>query len=80
MKYINNFNESNVVNNSNGTTLRLVRVKYEGSNHIALAIGFGSGPYYMEKYYLLDGSLSYENGDFSNVKEMDPKELLRQAQ
>jgi hypothetical protein len=41
----------------------------------AVAIGYGSGPYFKEVYYLLD-EIQYENDYFDNIKEIDPSDLI----
>ena len=52
MKHIKNFNNDiseEVTNQNSETALRIVSVKYNGKPMNAVAIGYGSGPYYMEK-------------------------------
>jgi hypothetical protein len=41
----------------------------------ALAIGYNSGPYFKEIYYLLD-DIQYENSDFDDIKEIDGSDLI----
>jgi len=65
------------VNKNMETSTKLVKVVYNGVPMIAVAICFASGPYYMEKYYLLqDENMGLENKDFDSVTDIDPSELL----
>ena len=64
------------INTKSNTSLRLVSVSYGGKKMNAVAIGYGQGPYFTEKYFLLDGN-DYENGDFEEVVSLDPSEILK---
>lgn len=78
MKKINKFNsfiKEDVVNKNIKTSTRLVEVNYNGKKMNAVAIGYASGPYFKEVYYLLD-EVQYENSDFNDVKEIDGSELI----
>jgi CRISPR/Cas system CSM-associated protein Csm5 (group 7 of RAMP superfamily) len=70
-----NFLKEDVVNKSSKTSTRLVEVEYNGEKMKAVAIGYGSGPYFKEVYYLLD-DIQYENNYFDNVKEIDGSDLI----
>jgi len=77
-KHINKFNDflkEDVVNKGTKTSTRLVEVDYNGQKMKAVAIGYGSGPYFKEVYYLLD-EIQYENDYFDNIKEIDPSDLI----
>ena len=41
----------------------------------AVAIGYASGPYFKEVYYLLDDT-QFQNNDFDNVIEIDGSNLI----
>ena len=71
----NNFLKEDVVNKGSKTSTRLVEVDYNGKKMKAVAIGYASGPYFKEVYYLLD-DIQYENSDFNNVKEIDGSDLI----
>jgi hypothetical protein len=72
---VNNFLKEDVVNKDSKTSTRLVEVDYNGKKMNAVAIGYASGPYFKEVYYLLD-DIQYENNDFDNVKEIDGSDLI----
>jgi hypothetical protein len=77
-EHINNFNnflKEDVVNKGSKTSTRLVEVDYNGKKMKAVAIGYATGPYFKEVYYLLD-DIQYENSDFNNVKEIDGSDLI----
>jgi hypothetical protein len=71
----NNFLKEDVVNKSSKTSTRLVEVDYNGKKMKAVAIGYASGPYFKEVYYLMD-DIQYENSDFDNVREIDGSDLI----
>lgn len=71
----NNFLKEDVVNKNSETSTRLVQVDYNGKKMKAVAIGYASGPYFKEVYYLLD-EIQYENSDFNDVKEIDGSDLI----
>lgn len=71
----NNFLKGDVVNKNSKTSTRLVQVDYNGKKMKAVAIGYASGPYFKEVYYLLD-EIQYENSDFNDVKEIDGSDLI----
>lgn len=78
MKKINKFDHflnEDVVNKNNKTSTRLVEVDYSGKKLKAVAIGYASGPFFKEVYYLLD-DIQYENSDFDSVKGIDGSELI----
>jgi len=75
MKHIKKFNE-NVLNKNSDTALKIVEVDYNGKKMKAISIGFASGPYYTEKYFLLDSEEGFDNPDFDSVTQIDPKDLL----
>ena len=64
-----------VVNKNSSTGTRLVKVTYGGKQMNAIAIGYASGPYYKEVYYLIDDK-QYENTDFDNVEGINPSDLI----
>jgi hypothetical protein len=65
-----------VVNKNMDPSVSISKVKYHGEEHYALSIGFASGPYYMEKYYLIDKTY-FEYNDFDEVeRKVSPTELL----
>ena len=70
----NNINED-VVNKNSNTSTRLVEVTYGGKKMNAIAIGYASGPFFKEVYYLIDNK-QYENSDFDNVEGIDPSDLI----
>jgi len=70
-----NFLKEDVVNKSSKTSTRLVEVEYNGEKMKAVAIGYGSGPYFKEVYYLLD-DIQYENNYFDNITEIDGSDLI----
>jgi hypothetical protein len=72
---VKNFLKEDVVNKDSKTSTRLVEVDYNGKKMNAVAIGYASGPYFKEVYYLLD-DIQYENNDFDNVKEIDGSDLI----
>jgi hypothetical protein len=77
-EHINKFNDllkEDVVNKGSKTSTRLVEVDYNGEKMKALAIGYNSGPYFKEIYYLLD-DIQYENSDFDDIKEIDGSDLI----
>ena len=65
------------VNKNMDPVTKLVKVVYNrGPNNSGCNL-FGSGPYYMEKYYLLqDENIGLENRDFGSVVDINPSELL----
>jgi hypothetical protein len=73
IKY-NSFLKEDIINSDSKSTIRIVDVEYEGFKHKALAVGYASGPYYKEIYYLLDNKFEYE--DFSRVEEASIDSLL----
>ena len=79
MKHIRNFNSSiseEVMNKNSENALRIVSVKYNGKPMNAVAIGYGSGPYYMEKYYILE-DIPYDSSDFESIEEINPADILK---
>jgi hypothetical protein len=70
------FLNEEVINKDTKTALRLVSVKYDGKSMNAIAIGYGSGPYYMEKYFILE-EIPYDYDNFENVEEIDPEILIK---
>jgi len=77
-KHINKFNnflKEDIVNKESKTSTRLVKVKYNDKEMNAVAIGYASGPYFKEVYYLLD-DIQYENNNFDDVKEIDGSDLV----
>jgi hypothetical protein len=71
----NNFLTEDVVNKGSETSTRLVEVDYDGEKMKAVAIGYASGSYFKEIYYLLD-DIQYENTDFNNIKGIDGSDLI----
>jgi len=79
MKHIQKFNSTlleDAMNKNTNTSLRTVLVTYEGKEMKALAIGYGSGPYFVEKYYILEDT-PYDTTDFDDVKEINPEEIIK---
>ena len=79
MKHIRIFDSvlsEDVVNTNTNSELRLVSVKYGDKIMKAVAIGYGSGPYYMEKYYIIE-DIPYDSADFENVETIDPIDLIK---
>lgn len=79
MKHIKNFSidiSEEVTNQNSETALRIVSVKYNGKPMNAVAIGYGSGPYYMEKYYILE-DIPYDSSDFESIEEINPTDILK---
>lgn len=78
MDKINKFNKflkENLTNKGSETSTRLVEVEYNGEKMTAVAIGFASGPYFKEFYYILD-DIQYDNKDFDKVIEIDPMDII----
>ena len=71
----NNFLKEDIINKGVKTSTRLVQVDYEGKKMNAVAIGYASGPYFKEVYYLL-GDIQYDNNDFNNIKEINVSDLI----
>lgn len=71
----NNFLKEDIINKGVKTSTRLVQVDYEGKKMNAVAIGYASGPYFKEVYYLLD-DIQYDNNDFNNIKEINVSDLI----
>ena len=79
MKHIQEFNSTlleEVANKNANTSLRTVLVTYGGKEMKAIAIGYGAGPYFMEKYYILEDT-PYDASDFDGVKEIGSDEIIK---
>jgi hypothetical protein len=63
------------INKGSKTSTRLVEIDYGGKKMKAVAIGFASGTFFREVYYLID-EVQYENSDFNEVKEIKGSDLL----
>lgn len=68
--------DEEVMNNNSNISLRTVLVTYEGKPMNALAIGYASGPYFMEKYYILE-DIPYDSSDFEEIEEIKPEEIIK---
>jgi len=72
MKYLKLFE---AINKNSKTSIRLVEVDYSGEKMKAVAIGYASGPFFKEVYYLLNNT-QFQNDDFDNVIEIDGSNLI----